>query len=181
MLTLLLAVATWRITRLLVRDEFPPIRNLRDWIIRTMAIINPDGDLTGGRQLVPDRRIAIGIGLAAGAFVAILLIALVGPLPGAMEVPITLGAGVVAGFAVGGLVGSRAVSHAVAYLWTCPWCMSVWVAAGLVWVADWRLSVPLPWLVVGAGAALTGVLTWVENEHDQRWWLRRNQINREGR
>ena len=123
MLTFLLAVMIWRVTRLLVQDQFPPVRAIREWFIRTWGVVDPDGAITGGRRL-------------------------------------------------GG------IGYAVAYLWTCPWCMSVWVAAGTVAVADWRLSVPLPWLVAGLGAGLSGVLAWVEVEHDQRWRLRQLHIDK---
>lgn len=119
-----LMVATWRVTRLILKDEWPPVRAVRDWVIRTWGIIDQRGHVTGGRHL--------------------------------------------------GEIG-----HAIAYLWTCSWCMSVWVAAALVALADWRVDVPYPWLVGGLGAGFTGVMSWVENEHDQRYEQRRIQIDRE--
>lgn len=123
MLTFLLAVATWRLTRLLVRDEFPPTRALREWVIRTFADIQPDGTLTPSKQWG--------------------------------------GAG-----------------HALAYLWTCTWCMSIWVGAGVVALADWRLSVPYPWLLVAAGSALSGLANMVDVEHDQRYRIRELQAEK---
>lgn len=38
-------------------------------------------------------------------------------------------------------------------LLTCPFCLSVWVAAGLVAAVDQYTSVPLPWLTWGAVAS----------------------------
>jgi hypothetical protein len=57
-------------------------------------------------------------------------------------------------------------------VWTCAWCMSVWAGAGLVALATVWVSVPVPVLVVAAGSCLSGVMSWVESEHDQRWAAR---------
>jgi hypothetical protein len=118
-----LVLAVWRITRLLVVDEFPPVRAVREWFIRTFAIISVEGEMTGGRRL-------------------------------------------------GG------IGHAIAYIWTCPWCMSVYVGASVWAAADWRLSVPFPWLIVALGSGLSGVWGMVESEHDQRYKLRDAEIER---
>lgn len=123
MLTFLLAVATWRLTRLLVRDEFPPTRALREWVLRTFADIQPDGTLAPSKQW-------------------------------------------------------GAAGHALAYLFTCTWCMSIWVGAAVVALADWRLSVPYPWLVVAAGSALSGLLNMIDVEHDQRYRIRELQAEK---
>jgi hypothetical protein len=60
-----------------------------------------------------------------------------------------------------------------AYLSTCSWCAGVWVA-GVVTLAAWGLdqfyayTVPVPVLVWGAGAALTGLLaSWEQEEPDE--------------
>lgn len=116
-LALSMIVAIWRATRLLVVDDFPPIRAVRDWFIRTFAQVDADGNMVAGRHL-------------------------------------------------GG------IGHAIAYVWTCPWCMSIYVGAGICAAADWRLSVPYPWLIVAAGSGLSGVMAWLESEHEQRWKLR---------
>ena len=123
MLSFLLAVATWRLTRLLVRDEFPPTRALREWVLRTFADIQSDGTLTPSKQW-------------------------------------------------------GAAGHALAYLWTCTWCMSIWVGAGVVALADWRLSVPYPWLLVAAASALSGLANMVDVEHDQRYRIRELQAEK---
>lgn len=113
--------AVWRLTRLLVVDEWPPVRATREWFIRTFGISDAAGNLTGGRRL-------------------------------------------------GGL------GYAVAYIWTCPWCMSPYVGALVWWAADWRLSVPYPWLILAAGSGMSGVMSWIESEHEQRWKLRDREL-----
>ena len=37
----------------------------------------------------------------------------------------------------------------------CPWCLSIWVAAGAAAVATWAADWPLPAWIVGPGLALT--------------------------
>lgn len=123
LLVLGMIVATWRLTRLLIVDEFPPVRAVREWFIRTFAVVDADGGMVGGRHL-------------------------------------------------GG------IGHAVAYVWTCQWCMSVYVGLGVWAAADWRLSVPYPWLILAAGSAVSGVMSWIESEHDQRWKLREAELER---
>lgn len=124
LLVLGLMAATWRATRLLVREEFPPARAVREWVIVTFGVVDPDGRVVGGRRL-------------------------------------------------GG------IGYAVAYLWTCPWCMSIWVTAGLVALTGRWADVPLPWLVGALGAAFTGVMTMVENEHEQRFEARALAMKKE--
>jgi len=97
-----LVLAIWRTTRLLVVDEFPPVRAVREWFITTFGEISKAGEITGGKRL-------------------------------------------------GG------IGHALAYVWDCPWCMSVWAGAGIVALADWRLDVPYPWLIVAAGSLAAGL------------------------
>jgi hypothetical protein len=70
----------------------------------------------------------------------------------------------------------RGVGHAFAYVWTCPWCMSVWVGFAIWGLADWRLSVPYPWLIVASGSLVAGWLGNLDAEHDQRWELRQRDI-----
>ena len=124
LLVLGLTVATWRVTRLLVADEFPPTRALREIVLRTWGQIDRAGHITGGRRW-------------------------------------------------GGL------GHAIAYLWTCPWCMSPWVAAALIALTERWANVPLPWLVGALGASFTGAMTMIEGACEQRFELRRLQIERE--
>lgn len=52
----------------------------------------------------------------------------------------------------------------VTYLSTCPWCMSVWLGALIVWVTDLIIDggVPVPVLVWAAASGVTGFLASVE-------------------
>lgn len=50
-----------------------------------------------------------------------------------------------------------ALGRSLRYLFTCPWCMSVWVAAPVVYVFTLFTSVPMPyaaWIVAAAGTGL---------------------------
>ena len=71
----------------------------------------------------------------------------------------------------------RYVGHSLAYLWTCPWCMSVYVGAGLVAAADWRLDVPYPWLIVAAGSLAAGLGATLEQAAEQRYKLRERELD----
>lgn len=75
--------------------------------------------------------------------------------------------------AEGNLVGPRrwgVAGESIAYLLSCPWCMSVWVAVGLVFGALGSWSIPLPWLWVAAACSVTGFLSGVvESEHEVRY------------
>jgi len=52
-----------------------------------------------------------------------------------------------------------------AELVSCPWCLGTWLTAGFWALAWWQLSFAAPGLVLGAAAALTGVLGAL----DQAW------------
>lgn len=88
---------------------------------------------------------------------------------------------------LGNLLGGRGprwlhwLTHSLAYVWTCPWCMSVWVGALLVALADvqpGRLDVPYPWLIVAIGSLAAGLGGQVESEHEQRYALRQRDIEK---
>lgn len=111
-LVVLMIVAIWRVTRLLLKDDLPPVRLTREWFIHTFGVV-ADGKVAGGKRW--------------------------------------------------GILG-----FSIAYIWTCPWCMSFWVGL-LIWAgADWRLSVPYPWLIIAAGSGLSGMMAAVEYRIDQR-------------
>jgi len=55
-----------------------------------------------------------------------------------------------------------ALGRSLAYLFTCPWCMSVWVGGGLVWATTRWVSVPMPFLVWAGTTAATGLLASLE-------------------
>lgn len=107
-----LVIAIWRVTRLLVKDEFPPTLAIRVWAIYYFGVVTGRDEehlsVTGGKRW--------------------------------------------------GKLG-----HAIAYIFTCPWCMSFYVGL-IVWgLADWRLSVPYPWLIIAAGSGFSGVMSQVES------------------
>lgn len=115
---LALAVVGVRLTRLLVVDEFPPVRALREWFVRTFAAVDRFGNVIRDRERW------------------------------------------------GRLAG---LAYSVAYVWTCPWCMSVWVAAAVWGVADWRMSVPWPVVLIALTSMLAGWDANLQGEHDKRW------------
>lgn len=109
-------LTTWSITRLLIKDEFPPVRIVRDWAIATFGVVGKDGALVGGR----------------------------------------------AGW---GIVG-----WSIAYLWTCFWCMSVWVAGILVALAlTVRLDVMMIVYVIFVARGAAGLLGMIEARVDQSY------------
>jgi hypothetical protein len=46
----------------------------------------------------------------------------------------------------------------LAYFVQCTWCVSVWVAGGVVVVLDQWATVPLPWAVILTASAVTGIV-----------------------
>lgn len=46
----------------------------------------------------------------------------------------------------------------IGYFVRCTWCVSVWVAGGVVLVLDRFATVPLPWAVVLTASAVTGIV-----------------------
>ena len=70
--------------------------------------------------------------------------------------------------------------RSVAYLLGCPWCMSVWVGAFVVWGTAWTVGLPVPWLVWAAASSVTGWAASAESEHDQRYALRQRDLETRG-
>jgi hypothetical protein len=102
---LLICLTTFSLTRLIIKDSFPPIATPRDWILNWFE---PDGEW----QLEhPDTRPHLG------------------PL-----------------------------GRSLAYLLTCPWCMSIWIGALVVYGFTWFVSVPLPVVAVIVARAVTGLI-----------------------
>lgn len=57
-----------------------------------------------------------------------------------------------------------ALGRSLRYLFSCPWCMSVWVGVPVIWATDrWFYLVPAPVLVWAAASAVTGLLAAVED------------------
>jgi hypothetical protein len=68
------------------------------------------------------------------------------------------------------------VAYSVAYIWTCPWCMSIWVG-GLVWgVSVWWPVVIWPAAVIAAGSMLAGWDANAQGEHDKRYEIMERKL-----
>lgn len=58
-----------------------------------------------------------------------------------------------------------AFGRSLHYLFTCPWCMSMWLGAGIIWAVDaWFVGVPMPVLVWASASAITGLLSGLEEK-----------------
>lgn len=120
LLILLLVLATYRVTRLIIEDSFPPIAVPRDHLINWWA---PDEEWI----LAKDRHGAYKHPKANPHW--------------------------------------GALGRSLRYLFTCPWCMSVWVGTAIVWGTDvWFAHVPLPVFVVAAASGLTGLMSALEEK-----------------
>src|SRR5688572_6745591 len=62
----------------------------------------------------------------------------------------------------------RGFGRSVAYLMTCPWCMSMWVGGFVVWATAYLVGLPVPVLVWLAASSVTGWAASAESEHEQR-------------
>lgn len=105
----LLLVVVWRVTRLLVVEEFPPTARLRGWVLDSLGRFNEADQLIGAKRL--------------------------------------------------GLLG-----WSVAYLFTCMWCLSVWIGLAAYWATTvfgtgWLVPVGL----VCAASGVTGLLAELED------------------
>jgi hypothetical protein len=56
-----------------------------------------------------------------------------------------------------------AVGRSLAYLFRCPWCMSMWVGGALIYGLTFWTSVPLPVLVWLGASTVTGLLATYED------------------
>lgn len=101
----LICLTTFSLTRLVVKDTFPPIAWPRE---RILNWLEPDDDW---RNSHPYSRPHLG-----------------------------------------------ALGRTTAYLLTCPWCMSVWIGALVVYGFTWFVSVPLPVVAVIVARAVTGLI-----------------------
>jgi hypothetical protein len=107
---LLICLVTYRTTRLVIKDEFPPVRIPREAVL---GWLYPDDEYKIDQMA-----------------------------KGKDEPKAHWGA----------------VGRSLHYLLTCPWCMSVWIAAGTAYVFTIYTSVPLPWATGIAAAAVTGLI-----------------------
>ncbi len=63
------------------------------------------------------------------------------------------------------------LGYSIAYVWTCPWCMSIWAGAAVWGVGVWWPWIIWPSAVVALGSLLAGWDSNLQGEHDQRWKL----------
>lgn len=104
LVVLLMSLASYRATRFLVYDEFPPVKWLREKFTTPYTL--PHGDPRRHETRVP---------------------------------------------------------YWLAYLWTCPWCMSAWTS-GFITLLVWLLiGLPAPVLVWGAVSAVAPLLSHLED------------------
>jgi hypothetical protein len=109
LLYLVISLVTFRVTRLVVKDTFPPIAVPRMWIINWWD---------------PDEVWIIEHPKAHG-----------------LTVP-----------------HWGALGRSLRYLLTCPWCMSFWLGAAVVYVFTLYVSVPLPVVAWIVAMTVTGLI-----------------------
>lgn len=135
LLTVLLSLATYRLTRLVVKDDFPPVLWLRD---RMVGGWRP---LTSGESA---RYTAAIMDIGAPAWMKSVENIDFGESVGPQDARY--------------IIRARWVPDWFADLLSCPWCASGWVALGLTVGAAFTVGVPAPVLVWpavwGAGALL---------------------------
>jgi hypothetical protein len=108
-LYVVISLVTYRATRLVIKDTFPPIGVPRDHLINWW---DPDDEWIADRT-TPEST----------------------PRP-----------------------HWGAIGRSLRYLFTCPWCMSPWVGALVVYVFSLFVSVPLPFAAIIVAAAATGLI-----------------------
>jgi hypothetical protein len=108
---LLISLTTFSVTRLVIKDTFPPLGVPRNHLINWW---DPDEDWIVERASDPAK-----------------------PIP---------------------VAHWGAVGRSLRYLFTCPWCMSVWVGAIVTWIFTLYVSVPLPVVAVIVARAVTGLI-----------------------
>lgn len=107
----LVALTTFRVTRLVIEDTFPPLGVPRTWLINWW---DPDEDWIAEHPKAAAHWGALG--------------------------------------------------RSLRYLFSCPWCMSVWVGAGVIYGFTLFVSVPLPWAALAVASAATGLLANLEDK-----------------
>lgn len=125
---LVLALAAYRITRLITRDDFPPLLWLRDRVVGGWRPLTQkewaEARRAGGgglKQFAPTQDIE-GQGHSRYVYRA------------------------------------SWVPEWLAELWGCPWCVSAYVSGALVALTDVTVGVPRPWLTAVAVWALAALL-----------------------
>lgn len=143
LLILIMTVAAYRLTRLIIKDTFPPVLWLRDHLVGGWR------PLTEGEwRLVRNVEAVVGKDKIQHA-----------PLPFKMH-DVDHGEGPTASRWVDRW---RWVPDWLADLLSCPWCASGWVSLALVVVTAATVGVPAPlivWPAVWGGAALIAAQRW---------------------
>jgi hypothetical protein len=129
LLTILLALATFRITRVITRDKLPLIDVPREAFVQRWGAFQETQRMP---VIYETRRVWI---VRAWRFFW------------AHEFE-----------AVNPQYRTSLMMKSAAYLWECDWCMSIWVGAGVVYTTAQFVEVPYPYLQWLAAAALTGLI-----------------------
>jgi len=135
----LFIVATYRVTRLLTFDHLPVIAAPRVWITNQLDPSPAWRELHPKARPLADRLAAADTSLSKRGATRI------------FAYPVRAAA---------------ATGRTIAYLLECDWCMSVWVAAGGVWLW-WAQPVAAEWVFLAAAASgVTGLLAGRDGRHN---------------
>lgn len=173
LLVTLIFLATFRLTRLAIKDEVPIVKVPRDALIRfldptpEMVAAEPGlkGHWNGRKPNAALFAIAI-IVLLTGAVVTWTFLA---DGDNGWAAATATGSALIA--VVLAIVGAGNTGTTLATLLECPWCMSAWAGGAVVLVTSQIVSVPAPFLVWIAASAVTGLTANAELRHDQKWEL----------
>lgn len=173
LLILLIFAATSRLTRLAIKDEVPIVKVPRDALIKfldptdEMRAADPTarGHWNGRKPNAALFVIAI-LTLLAGAGVTWAFLA-----DGDNGWAATSAISTALTATVLAIIGAGDTGSTLATLLECPWCFGAWAGGAVVLVTSQIVSVPVPFLVWIAAAAVTGLLGNYEVRHDQRWEL----------
>lgn len=173
LLILLIFLATFRLTRLAIKDEVPIVKVPRDALIKFLdptpeqraADPTARGHWNGRKPNTGLFVIAILI-LAAGAAVTWTFLA---DGDNGWAAATAIGAALTA--VVLAIIGAGDTGSTLATLLECPWCFGAWAGGAVVLVTSQITSVPVPFLVWIAAAAVTGLIANAEVRHDQKWEL----------
>lgn len=147
LLLLIMTVAAYRLTRLIVKDDFPPVLWLRDHFVG------------GWRPLTEDEWVIIRSRPTTKGVITSPLSKDREPLPFQMR-DVDHGDGATASRWV---TRWKWVPTWLADLLSCPWCASGWISLALVTAVALTVGVPAPvlvWPAVWGGAALIAAQRW---------------------
>lgn len=135
----LFLLATYRVTRLLTFDHLPVVAVPRIWVTNQLDPSDAWRALHPGAKPFADRAAAADVWLTKRRATRVL------------AYPVRLAA---------------ATGRTVAYLMECDWCLSVWVAAGGVWLW-WAQPAVAEWVfLVATASGVTGLLASRDGRHN---------------